>query len=457
MTRYDTVILGAGLCGLSAAYHLETAGDAGYLVIERDGDVGGLARTVTRAGFAFDHAIHILYTRDPYVADLISHQLLAGNLRTQTRRSYCHTGGIYTEYPYQLNNFGLPPAVVAENLAGFFAACQQAPRRGPAPDFETWIYQTYGPGIAKHFMIPYNRRQWAWDLREMAYDWIGDRVAVPTFADVLRGALEPPRRRYGPNREFWYPIEGGIQALARALVRRLPPERLWRRATPATIDAAHHAITLADGRRVAYRRLISTIPLPALVGLLGHAVAPGIRRAAAALKSNTIHTVNLGLQGDDLGPGTAKHWIYFPEEHTVFHRLSFPASFAPSMAPPGCSSIQAEVSESTYRPCRRETLVRDVLDGLVGIGILTPHDARPLEAGGRVRVADVVTLDPAYVIHDLEHRARTQRIKAALASWDIGTRGRFGEWAYLNMDHAILDGKAAAEERAGAAPREAVS
>jgi UDP-galactopyranose mutase len=33
-----------------------------------------------------------------------------------------------------------------------------------------------------------------------------------------------------------------------------------------------------------------------------------------------------------------------------------------------------------------------------------------------------------------------------LSGLNISTRGRFGEWGYLNMDHAILSGKTAAEE-----------
>jgi UDP-galactopyranose mutase len=145
--------------------------------------------------------------------------------------------------------------------------------------------------------------------------------------------------------------------------------------------------------------------------------------------------------------------VYLPEDATVFHRLSFPGNFSPWMVPEGCSAIQAEISESPYRPCRRATLIRDVLDGLVRIGCLRPDEARPVAEGGRVRVAEVVTLSPAYVIYDLHHRERTRRIKAALGAWDITSCGRFGGWAYLNMDHAILDGRAAAAACAPAPAR----
>src|SRR5258707_15884891 len=68
------VILGAGLCGLSAAYHLN--GKSDYVILERNSRSGGLARTETYGGFSFDHSIHILYSRDPYATDLICNRLL---------------------------------------------------------------------------------------------------------------------------------------------------------------------------------------------------------------------------------------------------------------------------------------------------------------------------------------------------------------------------------------------
>jgi protoporphyrinogen oxidase len=72
------------------------------------------------------------------------------------------------------------------------------------------------------------------------------------------------------------------------------------------------------------------------------------------------------------------------------------------------------------------------------------RETRPVEEGGRVRVARVVTLEPAYVIYDLQHRENTRTLLDYLADRDIDSRGRFGAWEYLNMDHAILSGRAAA-------------
>ena len=443
MHRDRTVILGAGLCGLSAAYHLEEKAETGHLVVEQAPEAGGLARTETYDGFSFDHSIHVLYSRDPYAIDLICGKLLQGNLVRQTRRSFCYTAGVFTEYPYQLNNYGLPPAIITDNILGLIEAHQAFSRNGPPRQFEAWIYQTYGRGIAEHFMIPYNRRQWAWDLQDMNFDWIADRVPLPELRDVLLGALQPPEKKVGPNQEFWYPLEGGIHALPRAFLRYIPPERLLLNAAVSAVDSVRREIILADGRRIQYDQLISTIPLPALVKLLGEAVPPQIRQCARGLKYNAVHTVNIGLAGTELGNKQNMHWVYFPEEETIFHRMSFPGNFSPWMVPRGCTSIQVEISESVYRPRKRAALVQASLEGLVRTGILSSDDARPISQGGRLRVATMLTLDPAYIIYDLKHRENTQAIKDYLTPLDISSIGRFGEWEYFNMDHAILSGRTA--------------
>jgi len=437
---FKTVILGAGLCGLSAAYHLEKQGEADYVILERNPEVGGLARTETCDGFSFDHSIHILYSRDAYVNDLICNKLLKDNIHMQARQSFCYTEGVFTEYPYQTNNFGLPPTVIVENLMGLIEARISAPADRKPRHFEEWIYRNFGKGIAEHFMVPYNRRLWAWDLKDMNYDWIADRVPMPEIRDVLQGAFRPPAKKFGPNQEFWYPVHGGIEALSQAFQRFIPPDCLWLNTTVVAVDSARHEVILADGRHIRYGRLISTIPLPLLVRFLGEKIPLPVQKSAGELYCNTVHTVNIGFDGTDIGPLGHMHWIYFPEDTTIFHRVSVPGNFSSSMVPRGCSSLQLEISESIHYPCNRETLIERCLVDLIRVGILEDRDRK------RVQVAQVVTLNPAYIIYDLKHQENIRTITMYLRQLNIRSQGRFGEWEYLNMDQAIISGKRATEE-----------
>ena len=440
------VILGAGLCGLSAGYHLEQTGCTDYIIIEKNENIGGLARTETFEGFSFDYAIHILYSRNIYATDLICNRLLTGNVLKQARKSFCYSNGIYTEYPYQVNNYGLPAEIIAENILGLIEAKYELSEPDLPPHFESWIYQTFGRGIAENFMIPFNRRVWAWDLKDMSYDWIAERVPMPEIKEVLLGALKKPEKKYGPNMEFWYPAAGGIETLPRAFGKYLPENRIHLNTKVLSVDANRHEIKLSDGRTIHYEWLISTMPLPGLVNMLSEKISIKLEDCIAGLKHNTVYAVNIGLIGTELSICNTMHWVYFPEENTIFHRISFPHHFSKWMVPDGCCSIQAEISGSTYRPRNQSTLIEDTLRGLVSVGIISEKEALPLSEGGRVAVAKVMKLNPAYIIYDLKHRENTEQLKKFLRSSNILTKGRFGEWEYLNMDHSILGGKNAVKE-----------
>src|SRR4051812_42955802 len=113
------VILGGGLAGLSTAYFLE---GRPWQIIEKTDRVGGLLKTSVHDGFHFDQTGHWLHMRDPAIRELVFGDWLAGNLVTIERRTAIFSRGVFTRFPYQVNTFGLPPEVIAENLIGFVEA-----------------------------------------------------------------------------------------------------------------------------------------------------------------------------------------------------------------------------------------------------------------------------------------------------------------------------------------------
>ena len=70
-----TAILGAGLTGLSAAYHLKKD----YEIFESESEAGGLCRSVREKGFVFDYGPHLYFSKNRYVRRFIN-TLLKKNL-----------------------------------------------------------------------------------------------------------------------------------------------------------------------------------------------------------------------------------------------------------------------------------------------------------------------------------------------------------------------------------------
>src|SRR6266446_10881105 len=118
MDGYSTLIIGAGLTGLSCAYHL----GEDYLVIEKENEPGGVVRTRNRHnGFLCDGTGHWLHLRNPYMKELVN-QLLPGQLVEHERKAVIHLRGRFTPYPFQANTHGLPAEVVLDCLLGLLKA-----------------------------------------------------------------------------------------------------------------------------------------------------------------------------------------------------------------------------------------------------------------------------------------------------------------------------------------------
>jgi len=429
VAKQDVVIIGAGIASLSAAYHLQ---NTDYLIFEKNDRVGGLCRSEMVDGFTFDRAIHTIYSRDEYALKLIEEVLLKDNLNSQIREAWIYSKGTYTEYPFQAHTYGLPVEVIKECIVGLIEAKYENEYSGEPENFSEWLHRTFGEGIVKHFMIPYNRKQWAIDPGLMDYNWTAKRIPIPKIEEVLDGALRKPQKKFGHNNEFWYPIKGGIEALSRGFLPYVKNIELNSKMTKIFVDKKEVQINYKD--TISYDYCISTLPLPVVVKLLDNAPQK-LKKVAAELEYNTIYAVILGIDRENISDF---HWVYYPEDDYIFHRISFPMNFAESNAPKGKSSITAEISSSRYKKVNYNTLIDDTIRALKKAEVLQDDD--------EILVKDILTLSPAYVIYTFNHHENVAQIHEFLEQNDIYSCGRFGEWEYLNMDDAILSGKKVVEK-----------
>ena len=120
MSNKKIVVLGAGLAGLSAAWHLQHSGKE-CLVFEKEDEVGGLCRSKRLKGFTFDYDGHLLHFKHQATFNLVQ-KLLNGNLARHQRSAFIYHDGRYIRYPFQANLYNLPSSVSKECLLGFIKA-----------------------------------------------------------------------------------------------------------------------------------------------------------------------------------------------------------------------------------------------------------------------------------------------------------------------------------------------
>lgn len=437
--RKPVVVLGAGLCGLAAARELRRLG-VPHLVFERAARVGGLCKSETVGGFTFDYTGHLLHLARPESRDLILGELgLEGAFNLIQRRSFIWSHRVYTRYPFQANTYGLPAPVVLECVEGFVNARLAEAKRPPArkasagrsahETFESWITRTFGEGIAKHFMRPYNTKLWGVPPSAMTTEWMGRFIPTPGLRDVLAGALADRGEAVGYNASFLYPKRGGIETLVRAFARGVEARC---GVAAVAVDLKRREVALSDGGRVEASGVISTLPLTGLLRMIPGLPA-GVRRAGSRLRASSVLNVNFGVAGRDISD---RHWVYVPEEKYPFYRAGFCHNFARANAPKGCSSLYAEMSHSPERPLDKRKAPERVRRGLIDMGVLRAAD--------RIAATWVADIPEAYVVHDSHRAASLKTVQGHLRENRVISTGRWGAWEYGSMEDAIWQGIGAA-------------
>jgi len=196
------VIIGAGPCGLACARELVRNGHDDWLLFERSTTAGGHASSVVdRAGFTWDLGGHVVFSHFGEF-DLLLEEVMGPDVAEHERSSYVRHRDRWVPYPFQNNLRYLPPADAYECLLGLVEAAGV----DGAHDFGSWMEGTFGAGITKHFMRPYNTKVWAVPPERMSATWIADRVSVVDYRRALRNpVLAEDRTAWGAKKNFQIP------------------------------------------------------------------------------------------------------------------------------------------------------------------------------------------------------------------------------------------------------------
>nr|HML19721.1 FAD-dependent oxidoreductase [Candidatus Dependentiae bacterium] len=205
------VIIGAGLTGLSVAYHLEQHNFFDYIIFEKESSPGGLCRSVRADGFTFDYTGHFFHSPSASMIDFLQ-SIMPNPLIANRRRSYVYSQETYSPYPYQTNLHGLPAQTIIDCIKGYV---ERSPRNDTS-SFEDWVLTYFGTGFAQYFFFPYQEKIFDFPVSKLRTGW---QQAVPqtSLEDILIGALYPRDiDSKGYNAQFWYPQQGGIDHLVQA-------------------------------------------------------------------------------------------------------------------------------------------------------------------------------------------------------------------------------------------------
>ncbi len=421
-------ILGGGLAGLTLARLLHERGDE-VIVLEAESEYGGLCRSRTDKGFTFDcGGSHIIFSRDEEVLAFMR-RMIQGNEQRNNRNTRIFYKNTFVKYPFENGLYDLPPKDRFACLNGFVKNLI-AVEKGEIPkpgNFRDWIYYTFGTGIAECYMIPYNEKIWKYNTEQMSLHWVDGRIPRPPVEDILKSAIGIETEGYTHQSVFSYPLDGGIEALVKAIARPIEPfVRTGFSVTSVKKSGSRWLIGKGD-ETIESDRVICTMPVQHLLPCLEN-VPPAVTDACRALVCNALVCVNIGVSGT-LPPLS---WMYIPDKTLgKTNRISFPSHFSNNAAPEGCSSVLAEI---THQPGDEissmgdEELISEVTGMLEQMGICTKD---------RIVYTSVQRQPFAYVVYDLAYQKNIATIREFLAARGIPLVGRFAQFEYLNMDGVI--------------------
>ena len=440
------LILGAGPTGLGAAYRLQELGCDSYLVLDRANRPGGLARSfVDDHGFTWDVGGHVQFSHYGYY-DALCDRALGDAWLHHERESWIWIKGRFVPYPFQNNIHRLDPEDRDRALRGVERAAAASPAR-PA-NFEQWIAATFGDALAEIFFYPYNRKVWGYPLGMLDAGWVGERVAVPDVERLRRNVREQRDDvSWGPNSTFRFPLRGGTGAIWAAVARLLREDRLALGSDVVGLSLGERVAVLRDGRRLRWDALLSSFPLDAL-GELADGLPGATRDAARSLVHSAVHVLGIGLRGPMPETLSRKCWMYFPEAHSPYYRVTVFSNYSPRNVPEGDGywSLMAEVSATPHRPVRSEALVADTIAAMRRDGLVPP--ATEIVSTWHRRE------EHGYPTPTVGRDATLAAVLPVLEQHRVYSRGRFGAWKYevSNQDHSCMQGVELVDRLLGVGP-----
>ena len=415
----NNVILGAGIAGISAAYHLKQKGE-NSVIFEKDNDWGGLCGFFEIDGFRFDRFVHFTFAKDEKIAELFAK---SSPLYAHPPVSYNYWRGCWLKHPAQNNLAPLPIEEKVKIIDSFV----NRPRKDVAEisDYAEWLRVQYGDYFAENFPFAYTRKYWGVEAKQLETKWVGNRLHVSPLPEVLCGAFAEQQENFYYTKFMNYPKKGGFRSIMNECRKGLDI-RLNKKAV--RIDTAAKQVEFADGTVEKYNNLISSLPLPEIIKMISD-VPENVQNAAKQLRWTCGYQVSLGFKRPDV----AKYlWFYIYDEDVPPARVYSPNLKSPDNAPKGCSSLQAEVFfANDAKIADKDEVLRQTVSKLKEICQFKDSD---------VVVKDIRFEPYANIIFTPEIYESRKVVREWLQAQGIKTIGRFGEWDYLWSHQAFESG-----------------
>ncbi len=448
----DVLIIGAGISGLSASYHI---GHEKCLLLESKERAFGHCKSDIVNEFIWDQGPHVSFTKHDYVKNLFA-KSVKDQFDEYDVNILNYANGCWVNHPVQSHLYQLSPALRVKCVDSLLGAITRREKEKDLQinNYHEWLYTNFGDFFSEKFPEVYTRKYWTVDAEEMTTAWVGNRIYLPSKEDVLASseASLPSLKHY--ISKVRYPREGGYQSFMKSLLKNA---RIYYGSAVEKIDLDKKEVICNDGSRYKYGKLISTMPLPRFIGLCVQA-SDKIQSLANNLKCTKLLLVNVEVPHEML---IDANWIYVYDKDKYSTRIHYTNKLTSRNVPEGYCGIQVEVYASRDKPFNdaMDNIAKSVVDELVDMGLINkgafehgdvnwwfkeiPYANIIFDQGREDALNSIFNWLCKLGLNredtDLDSSTDWDKIKSVPLG-DIIFSGRFGQWKYYWSDDCVLRG-----------------
>ncbi|MBW2981161.1 FAD-dependent oxidoreductase [Candidatus Woesearchaeota archaeon] len=417
----NIAVVGAGIAGLTIAYKLAEKGHK-VTLIEKESQVGGLARSFIYGDFVFDIGPHRFHTDKPDVLKFIKF-VLGDKSLTIDRTSGVYLFGKYHPWPIRPKTIlNLPFTVLVKAAFDLFNRTPFESER-----FSDYIVSKYGKTLYNCFFKDYTEKFSFVPAPNLHYTWatasidravIDKRLRMDSLFDTLRIALMPKPVKT----KFLYPYKG-VYRFSENLASMIKKKggKIFTNVSDIKVNYKEDRIDSISFGDTTLKTdlLVWTAPITEISGHLN--------LGKPNLNYLDILIYNIEIKKD---LGDPNQWIYFGDRDLVFTRISLPKNFSKNNVPEGKDALCVEVTVKDKNIWENpKSIIGRVISDLEKVKMCKKEDI------GNIHIERITN---TYPIYELNYKKELEEIKKKLSGFkNLICSGRTGAFYYNNMDNSI--------------------
>lgn len=415
-TKY--LLIGAGISNLTFANYVKDD----YLIAEKENEVGGYCRTISRNGFVWDYAGHFFHFNTEEFKEKFLAKVPKNEIITQDKCTKILYNKKLIDYPFQTNIHQLEKEEFIDCLYDLF----NKEEKENYDNFLDMLYGKFGRSITEKFLKPYNEKLYAIDLTKLDKDAMGRFFPYANLNQIINNMKEENNNSY--NNTFLYP-KNGAGSFLNKLYENLDKEKVELMNEIKKIDLKNKTVITKNDEVINYQYLINTSPLNNLLELIDNT-----EKLRENISYNKVLVFNLGFEKKS---NFKEHWIYFPQKDINFYRVGFYDNILMSDKLSMYIEIGYEKKSKISEDDIKEQL-NLTLQNLKKVGIV--------EDDNKLVDYSTIVMNPAYVHINSETNKEIKEFEKYLNDNSVYTIGRYGAWTYCSMEDCMISAKELAEK-----------